>query len=89
MNEPTDKMEWLRPQEIATRLQLKVRTIYQYVYHERIPAQYVRKLLHYAHAIEINWTAIEHVTEKESFYRKGREIKSCNWQALKTRINKN
>ncbi len=83
MSKPTDKMEWLRPQEVATRLQLTVRTIYQHMYLEKIPAQYVRKIPHYAHAIEINWTEIKDVPKKPSFRRNGREVTSYNWQALK------
>ena len=87
MSEPDDKAEWLRPQEVAARFGLQVETVYQLVYLEKIPPCYVRKLPHYAHAIAINWTAIQHVPRKECCYSDGRKFFRSDWRALETTNN--
>lgn len=72
--------EWLRPQEVAQRLGLTRRTIYQLMYRKMIPPSCVMKLPGYAHAKAINWTAIKGVQRKI----KGRKVYGYDWIALQS-----
>ena len=67
MSEAIEQVEWLRPQEVAERLGLARRTIYQLTYLKKIPPDYVRKIDRYYGWTLINWTAIKDVPRKKPY----------------------
>lgn len=67
MSQATDHAEWLRPQEVAERLGLTVRTIYQLMYLKKIPPYAIKKLPGYRWAKAINWTIVKDVPRKKPY----------------------
>ena len=78
MSEAIEQAEWLRPQEIADKLNLKVQTVYQLMYLKKNPPSAVVRLPGYRWAKAINWTAIKDVPRVMC----GRKRCGYDWTAL-------